>query len=51
MTNAISDNEITRDSEYMQRMQAQIPLDYDMLLVKPFICEIQFSEFILWACS
>lgn len=37
MTVAILDNEITKDSEYSQRMQAQIPLESDMLPVKHFI--------------
>ena len=37
MTTTILDNEITRVSEYAQRMQAQIPFESDMLLNKHFI--------------
>lgn len=36
MTIAILDNEITRDSEYAQRMYAQIPLESNILLLKYF---------------
>lgn len=37
MTIGILDNEIMRDAEYIQRMQAQNPFDSHVLLVKHFI--------------